>query len=103
MLHRTAPFRSSPDEITKAELDSIGLGDPAAALRRETMRDLRILVIVFLVAFLFASYLDIGDWYRETAVKYEHWEFDEIAVAIILSAIAFCSFPGASGSGTRQK
>lgn len=92
MLHRTAPFRFAPDEITKTELDSAGLGDPTASLRRGAVRDSIIVGLVFIAAYIIASIFDIGDWYREASVKYEDWEFDEIAMAAIMSTAAFCWF-----------
>jgi hypothetical protein len=64
MLHRTAPFRFAPDEITKTELDSAGLSDPTASLRRGALRDIVVVGLVFVAAFITATIFDIGDWYR---------------------------------------
>jgi len=90
MLHRSAPNRQPPDEKTKAKLASVGLGDPTAALRREAKRDLLGICATFVIAFIVASTFDIGEWYREASVKYENWEFDEIAMATTMSIVAFC-------------
>lgn len=56
------------------------------------MRDLVVVGLVFVAAFIIAIYFDIGDWYRAASVRYEDWEFDEIAMAAIMSTAAFCWF-----------
>jgi len=89
MLHKSTATR---DKLTKAELESIGLGDPSITLRRRAFGDLFRIATIYVILLLAALALDLGDILHTLVVRYEKWEIDEFLLAGILSLIAFSGF-----------
>jgi len=92
MLHRSTAFRDAPDTPTKAELQSLGLGDPSESLRRHAFNDLFLIAILYVGFLLLALALDLGDQFLEFATRHESWELDEFILAGAFSMIAFAGF-----------
>lgn len=92
MQHRSTPFRHTPDDLTKAELEAIGLGDPTLSLRRRAVGDLFAVGLVYILTLLVALALDLGDIFLDFVRKYEHWEIDEFIAAGLFSMTAFAWF-----------
>jgi signal transduction histidine kinase len=88
MLHRSAPFRHAPDAIAKAELEAAGLGDPTVSLHRSALQDFYGLAIVFLVAYIVAIMVNLGEIYHALSIEYEDWQLDEIAMAAMFTLVA---------------
>ena len=68
------------------------LADPKVALHQAALRDLYFLVILFIAAFMVASSYELGDWYIVAVTAHPDWELDEVAIAAMLSMVAFCWF-----------